>query len=89
MQIFVDHSNLNSNQWHLSRKWSKDTHAFFHKLWKNGNASEAGICMQPVTRLTTDPQEYDTFWKDVVFGYMLLNEKQLGRINSEHNSSYK
>lgn len=71
-----------------SRKWSKETHDYFHKLWKNGDAAEAGVTLIPTIRITTD-QPYDVPWKDVVYGYTDLSETALERFNSVHKRNYK
>lgn len=71
------------------RKWSKDTHDYFHKLWKEGNATEAGVSLLPVIRITTESQPYDVLWKKVVFGCTDMTKKTLERLSAEHNRNYK
>lgn len=71
------------------RKWSKDTHDYFHKLWKNGDAFEAGVCLLPVIRLTTDSQPYTPLWSDIVFGYTELNKNASERLCAQHERNYK
>lgn len=71
------------------RKWSKDTHDFFHKLWKNGDAAEAGVSLLPVIRITTESKGFDVTWRDVVFGCTELNEKSIERFSQQHNRNYK
>lgn len=69
--------------------WSKSAHDFFHELWLNGLAEEAGITMIACYRLTTDPDGTDTpCWKDVVFGFRMLTDKELDRVRSEHGRPY-
>lgn len=71
------------------RQWSKSSHDFFHELWCNGLAEEAGISMIPAYRLTTDPQGHQLpCWKDVVFGYTILDAEQLDRLAREHGRNY-
>jgi D-amino-acid oxidase len=58
-------------------------------LWQKGKAAEVGICMIPVYRLTTEPGGYpDPEYKNVVFGYTRLNEKQLNQLIKEHGRNY-
>lgn len=71
------------------RKWSKDTHDYFHKLWKDGNAEEAGVSLLPTMRLTTEPNPYKALWKEVVFGCTDINTKTLKRLSEEHKRDYK
>ncbi|XP_055294813.1 D-aspartate oxidase-like [Sitodiplosis mosellana] len=69
--------------------WSKDTHNYFHKLWKDGVAEEAGVSLLPVTRMTTEDQSYDVPWKDVVFGCTDMTKETLERLSAEHKRKYK
>lgn len=70
-------------------KWSKETHDFFLELWRNGLASEAGICLQPMMRVVTDVQNtQDPPWKDVVFGYNRMDSAELNRLGVEHKKTY-
>lgn len=71
------------------RKWSKDTHDYFHKLWKNGYAAEAGVTLIPAIRITTDDQPYDVPWKDVVYGCVDMSKTVLERLSSVHKRNYK
>ncbi|XP_055636674.1 D-aspartate oxidase-like [Toxorhynchites rutilus septentrionalis] len=74
---------------HKIVKWSSDTHAFFHQLWKNGLASRIGISLQPCFRLTTDPKGYpEPTWKDNVFGCTKISQAELKRISQEHGRQY-
>lgn len=54
-------------------------------MWLGGLADHAGISMIPCYRLTTAPEGMNSpSWKDVVFGYTLLNTNQLDRMSREH-----
>jgi D-amino-acid oxidase len=68
--------------------WSKSSHDFFHKLWCAGMAEEAGITMIPIFRLTTDSQDLDPCWKNVVFGYKNLKPSELQKLGNEHKLKY-
>lgn len=71
------------------RQWSKSSHDFFLKLWQDGLADEAGISMIPVYRLTAAPEGYqEPCWKDVVFGFRMLNTAELQKLSKEHNRAY-
>jgi hypothetical protein len=62
---------------------------FQHKLWKDGKADEAGICMIPVFRFITNPEGYeDHSWKNVMFGYQKMDEKLLKLYSAEHGRKY-
>lgn len=70
------------------RQWSKGTHDFFHDLWKEGLADEAGIVMIPVFRFSTEEATQDPCWKDVVFGFRELTPTEVARIGKEHDRKY-
>jgi D-amino-acid oxidase len=70
-------------------EWSRSSHKFFHELWKDGKAEEAGITMIPIYRLTTDPQgQEDPCWKDVVFGFKKLSSNEIKLLGDEHDRVY-
>lgn len=69
--------------------WSKYTHDFFHKLWKDGHAAEAGVSLLPALRITTEDVPYDVPWKDVVFGCTDVNKETLARLSAQHKRNYK
>lgn len=70
-------------------KWSKDTHDFFLKLWRNVDAFEAGVCLVPVVQLTTEPGGVDAPWRHLVFGCTDLDTKTIEQYSKEHNRDYK
>ena len=70
-------------------QWSKIAHDFFHELWRKGEAEEAGISIIPTYRLTSDPMgQQDPAWKDVVFGFNKLTQKQIKKLSKEHSRNY-
>lgn len=70
-------------------KWSSDTHKFFLELWKSGLAAEAGVCLQPMIRISTDPNGYpEPSWKNIVYGLQTLNESQLKEISKEYKKKF-
>ncbi|XP_055309052.1 D-aspartate oxidase-like [Sitodiplosis mosellana] len=70
-------------------KWSKDMHDFFEKLWKSGEANEAGVSLISVTRITTNnTQRYNDLWRDVVFDHTDLDQKVIERLSQQHKRSY-
>lgn len=70
-------------------EWSKSSHDFFHEIWKNGLAEEAGITLIPIYRLTTDTDvQEDPSWKHVVFGFFSLGSEKLSALKKEHGRNY-
>jgi D-amino-acid oxidase len=70
-------------------EWSKSAHDFFHELWVEGKAEEAGISMIPAYRLTSDPKgQPDPSWKDVVFGFSNLTQPEIKKLSDEHLRNY-
>lgn len=70
-------------------KWSSDTHRFFHQLWKEGHADKVGLCLVPVTELTTDYDEINPIWKDIVYGFQRLSDNNVNKLIEEHQHNYK
>uniref|UniRef100_A0A2M4ACK8 Putative d-aspartate oxidase n=1 Tax=Anopheles triannulatus TaxID=58253 RepID=A0A2M4ACK8_9DIPT len=74
---------------HKIVKWSRETHVFFHQLWKHGLAGKVGVCLQPCMRLTTEPSGYpEPSWKEIVFGCQEIKEPELTRLSKEHGRHY-
>lgn len=71
------------------RKWSKDTHDFFLKLWQNGDALEAGVCLLPVVQMTIESGGVQVPWRNIVFGCTDLDAKAIERYGKEHKLNYK
>ncbi|KAJ6635593.1 D-aspartate oxidase [Pseudolycoriella hygida] len=69
-------------------KWSKESHEFFHDLWKNGKAAEVGISLINETLLTQKPEVANPCWSQVVFGFTPLSYKQLDLLSKEHSVRY-
>jgi D-amino-acid oxidase len=73
----------------LYRKWSKISHDFFHQLWKDGKAEDAGISMIPCYRLTTDPEGHKLpCWSEIVYGFRLLSDSEITKLSNEHQRKY-
>lgn len=70
-------------------KWSKDTHDYFQKLWQNGDAYEAGICLLPVIQLTTESGGINAPWRHIVFGCTDLDAKAIEQYGRMHKRNYK
>lgn len=70
-------------------RWSEETHRWLEEFWKEGFAPEAGICLLPIYRMTSEPTDSPPVWINVVYGAHKLNEEELGKLNREHCSSYK
>ncbi|XP_037950980.1 D-aspartate oxidase [Teleopsis dalmanni] len=58
-------------------KWSKGMHDFLQELWLSEDAGEAGVCLIPVVRLSTNDVKVEDFWKDIVYGCAPLAEAEL------------
>ena len=63
-------------------------HDFLQQLWLSEDAGEAGICLIPVVRLTTNNAVMDDFWKDIVYGAEELSQKQLDEYNVGRVNKY-
>lgn len=73
---------------HNSR-WSKGMHDFLHDLWLTDKAGEAGVCLIPCIRATTDPSGLKPYWDDIVFGFSKFTQQELERLNKEQKQDYK
>lgn len=73
----------------FTRKWGKDSHDFFFKLWQSADATEAGISLIPVTRITNNPQGYDKRWKEIPFECKDLDAKSIEVFSKHYNRDYK
>lgn len=60
-----------------------------HNLWKNGKAEEVGITLLPTTRYTDETDQYNAFWKHLVFGFERLTSKEIEQANREQSMNYK
>lgn len=58
--------------------------------WRSGLASEMGIALLPIYRVTSDPRGYsDSSWTKLVHGAHRLAPDELSRLNDEHGASYR
>lgn len=76
----------------ICRKWGKDAHDFFYKLWRSEDAIEAGVSLISVTRITKDPvvKGFDPQWQKIPFECRHLDAKSLEHYKKKHNqSNYK
>ncbi|KAL7742057.1 hypothetical protein ACLKA6_018305 [Drosophila palustris] len=70
-------------------KWSKDVHLFLEKIWLSEDAGEAGVCLIPCVRLSTEPNcVVGAFWRDIVYGAVELTEEQLEVYNTGRDSKF-
>lgn len=67
---------------------SKGTHEFLLKLWRKGQAAEAGICLIPIISAITKSGELTHYGKDIVFGHMELSDDMLKVLAEEHKRDY-
>lgn len=57
-------------------------HIFLEKIWRSEDAGEAGVCLVPCVRLSTDPNAVvGDFWRDIVYGAVDLTAQQLAVYN--------
>ncbi|CAD7087070.1 unnamed protein product [Hermetia illucens] len=70
-------------------RWSKGMHDFLHELWLTDKAGEAGVCLVPCIRATTDLNGLKPYWDDVVFGFSKFTQQEVDRLNKEQNKDYK
>lgn len=64
------------------------THGILLSLWKQGLASEAGICLQPVIRLFTDEDIQIPDWLKIPFGAFMMPKKEVEKLSKLHNKEY-
>lgn len=71
-------------------RWAGRTHQWFEQLWKAGLSSETGVCLIPVTRVTSEyKDDVEPEWKKLVYGFQKISNERLQRLNEEHKSNYK
>ncbi|XP_015603655.1 D-aspartate oxidase [Cephus cinctus] len=70
-------------------RWAGGTHRWLEELWRSGLAPEAGICLVPVYRVTSDSKGYPKpIWSSLVYGCHELSPELLKKINIEQKSNY-
>lgn len=67
----------------------KISHDYFAKLWKEGDAGAAGICLQPIYRVTATDKPLETYWTDIPYGAKQLSHEELIKLNRSCNKNYK
>ncbi|XP_043605363.1 D-aspartate oxidase [Bombus pyrosoma] len=71
-------------------QWGEITHRWLENFWKAGLASEIGLSLIPVYRVTSNPDGFfDLAWTKVVYGAYELNPSELEKLNVEWNANYK
>ncbi|XP_015433999.1 PREDICTED: D-aspartate oxidase [Dufourea novaeangliae] len=71
-------------------KWAGTTHRWLEEFWRTGRASEIGISLLPIYRVTSDPHGFpDSSWTKLVYGAHRLTSKDLTRLNEEYGTNYK
>lgn len=72
------------------RQWGGITHRLLEKFWKAGLASDIGLSLLPIYRVTNNPDGFpDTSWTKLIYGAHKLNSNELKELNSECNANYK
>ncbi|KAF7379574.1 hypothetical protein HZH66_014945 [Vespula vulgaris] len=69
-------------------KWAGKTHRLFEKFWRTGLAKETGLCLVPITRVTSENDTNETAWFKLVYGIHSLTTDELKKLNEEHKSNY-
>ena len=74
-----------------NRQWGGITHRWLEKFWKAGLASEIGLSLIPVYRVTSDPGGFPdvSTWTETVYGARKLSSSELEKLNAECKTSYK
>lgn len=70
-------------------RWSGETHRWLEDFWKAGFAPEAGICLLPVYRMSSEFADAPPVWTQIVYGAQKLSKDHLEELNREHGSNYK
>ncbi|OAD57664.1 D-amino-acid oxidase [Eufriesea mexicana] len=71
-------------------QWSGMTHRWLEKFWKAGLASEVGVSLVPIYRVTSNPDGFpDSSWTKLVYGARRLSPKELEELNAEYKANYK
>lgn len=53
-------------------------HLFLEQIWLSEDAGEAGVCLVPCVRLSSDSNVIvGDFWRDIVYGAVELTAEQL------------
>lgn len=64
-------------------------HNFLEKIWLSEDAGEAGVCLLPCVRLSTDPNvSVEDFWRDIVYGAVDLSPDQLAVYNKNRDVKF-
>ena len=69
------------------RKWTKGSLDFFLRLWRDGDASEAGVSLQHLTKLSDRKFDMPP-WKHVALSCKKLTQKRLNEYEKEHKKKY-
>ncbi|XP_046831425.1 D-aspartate oxidase isoform X2 [Vespa crabro] len=69
-------------------RWSERTLRLFEKFWKFGLAKETGLCLLPITYVTSENHTNKMPWIKLVYGAHSLTLDELKKLNEEHKSNY-
>lgn len=62
---------------------------FLEQIWLSEDAGEAGVCLLPCVRLSTDPNvSVGEFWRDIVYGAVELSPEQLIEYNKDRKVKF-
>ncbi|KAK2579475.1 hypothetical protein KPH14_010789 [Odynerus spinipes] len=70
-------------------KWSGITHRWMENFWKAGLAQETGLCLLPVSRVTSEiNEELEPLWIKIVYGAHRYTIDELKKLSEQHNANY-
>ncbi|XP_066248646.1 D-amino-acid oxidase [Euwallacea similis] len=69
-------------------RWSGETFRLVKKLWTEGKAHEAGICLQPIVNLFNSKNYSIPKWVSVTLGYSELSDRHLQTLSKQYGQSF-
>ncbi|CAH0553000.1 unnamed protein product [Brassicogethes aeneus] len=69
-------------------KWGLCTYKFIINLWKEGYAKNAGIVLQPVIKVTEDPNFIPPQWLKYTLGFSVLSKDYLKKLSKDTNHNF-
>ncbi|CAG9823839.1 unnamed protein product [Phaedon cochleariae] len=67
-------------------EWSKTTYDYLLRLWIQGKAGDAGICLQPVTTATDNENYQRPNWLDSTLGHTMMSEGDLMMLSKRYGT---
>lgn len=57
-------------------------------LWRQGVASEVGLCLLPMVRLTSESKYEDADWMPIPYGGTRLTDRQLQLLSRDYQKRF-